>query len=362
MSELNATIKVVFRKIKSANIFHSSICEVASISEKAGYELDEGSGFSSVKFSEYDLSHIEISSIKQDKKSIQFHLWGGVGSASEVLHQLYKGIDGSLVKTFISSAYNDQVGYNYYPCYHDTIYYDYGEEQNPDIDNKLMKAEENGNQFEVLEKLVKAKKLLNAEMALNDCINEYVKNGVFHTRYLNVKGIETGRNSDGDTLLTAMIKAGHERQAIWLLDVPMCIDYGVSDNEGNTPYELAKIHGMSELISEFERNKVYRPNVNLESPESFTIGDEFPLIELASKCKIHGLHMYEYGYVSISHHEIMYPGEHQILIFDYWDSNNKKCYEIRFYNKRQPNAFYYKKGLTIDQLLQCVDDYGSQRI
>lgn len=360
MSELNATIKVDFRKINSANKFHSCLFEVRKIVKNSNYEFSVDSGFPGIKLSDYDLSHIEISSIKQDKKYVQFHLWGGVGSASEVLQQLYKGIDGSVVKTFVSSAYNDQVGYNYYPCYHDNIYYDYGEEQNPEIDKKLIKAEEKGNQFDVLEKLVKAKKLLNNEMALNDCINEYVKNGEFRTRYLNVKNIETGRNSDGDTLLTAMIKAGNERQAIWLLDVPMCIDCKISDIEGATPYELAKMHGLKELTSEMERRYVYRANVDLESPESYTISRRFPLIELANKCKAHGLYMYEFGYVSISHNEVMFPGEHQILVFNDWDSNKKECYQVSYFNKNQPQGHYHKRKLTLDQILKCVDDYASQ--
>jgi len=359
MSELNATIKVDFRKINSANIFHSCLCEVQKLAKNSNYEFAVDSGFPGIKFSDYDLSNIEISSIKQDKKSIQFHLWGGVGSASEVLQQLYQRIDGSIVKTFVSSAFNDQVGYNYYPCYHDHIYYDYGEEQNPEIDKKLIKAEKKGNQFDVLEKLLKAKKLLNEEMALDDSINEYVESGEFQFRYLNIKNIETGRNGDGDTLLTAMIKAGHERQAIWLLDVPMCIDYNISDIGGVTPYELAKMNGMAELISEMERNKVYHANVDLESPESCT-SKRLPMIELSKVCKAHGLYMYEYGYVSISHNEVMLPGDNQILIFDDVDSNNTKCYEIRYYNKKQPKDHYYKKELTVDQLLKSVDEYANQ--
>lgn len=359
MSELNATIKVDFRKINSANIFHSCLSELKELSNDSSYEFAVDSGFQGVNFSDYDLSHVEISSIKQDKKYVQFHLFGGVGSASEVLQQLYKGIDGRMVKTFVSSAYNDQVGYNYYPCYHDNIYYDYGEEQNPEIDKKLLKAEEKGNQFDVLEKLLKAKKLLNKEMALNDCISDYVKSGEFRTRFLNVKNIETGRNSDGDTLLTAMIKAGHERQSIWLLDVPMSINHSIPDVDGATPYELAKKHGLEELTSEMEERYVYRANVDLDSPESHTISKDFPLIEIANECKCRGLYMYEYGYVSISHNEVMFPGENQILIFNDW-GNDKKCYRVDYYNQRRPQDHYSKKVFTLDQLLKCIDDYASQ--
>ncbi|MCB2384907.1 MULTISPECIES: hypothetical protein [Thalassolituus] len=361
MSELNATIKVDFRKLNYANIFHLCLSELKELSNDSRYEFAIDSGFYGVNLSNYDLAHIEISSIKQDKKNVQFHLWGGVGSASEVLQQLYKGIDGRVVKTFVSSAYDDQAGYNYYPCYHDNIYYDYGEEQNPGIDKKLLKAEENGNKFDVLEKLLKSKKLLNEEMALNDCISEYVKSGEFRTRFLNVKNIETGRNSDGDTLLTAMIKAGNEKESIWLLDVPMVIDHCISDADGTTPYELAKKYGLKKLTSYMEEMYIYRANVDLNSPKSYTVSEDFPLIDIANRCMGHGLYMYEFGYVSISYNEVMLPGENQIFIFNDWDrDNNKKCYRVSYYNQKKPQDHYSEKVFTLDQILKCIDDYASQ--
>ncbi|UTW49350.1 hypothetical protein [Bacterioplanoides sp. SCSIO 12839] len=365
MSELNAEIKVSFPGKKYSEEAFKTLDQLKS-------DL-ENSKFSSNSFTHHidnlELlahSYYQIEHLSLDKNSIIIALSGEISASYEILESIYKYCIDNKARKFISYSLNDQVMEYDYLCYVKGSEVSYSEGINSLIDEKLEKAKNKGNLLKVLETLATQGKLREAKFELDDIIADYVKTSDFKSWYIGIKELKSQRNSSGDTLLTAMIKSGNEKESVWLIDNAMHLDPYMCDLDGNTPLELAIKENLQMVIDCYTPRHEKAINIEKSKPEHLVYFDkdksEKEFIELLfdfSKSSKLTLFASPFtSHYSLSNSPIFNPGVNHFDIYRAYYDKDRILYNVGHYQKCKPELCHTKKELTFEEMLRYLKEYA----